>query len=1004
MSTEAIHEIFRRRAAARPDAIAVVDGTRRVTYRALDRASDAIAAELAHRAVQPGHIVPVLLPPGRLLVATLLGVLKRGAAYAVIDPGWPRQRLRAIAALCGPTALVAPGVETDVFPRTWTPVADDLAADDPADDDPAGVTATVAPPAPPPVPVGGADPAMVFFTSGTSGPPKAVLTPHRAVLRLTRDCPFAPLDPATVMPQAAPAPWDAFALELWGVLLTGGTSVQLGERPLTPGALRRLIAAEGANVLFLTTSLFHLFTDEDIDSFRGLRCVMTGGEVLSPAHAARFLAAHPDIRLVNGYGPVESTVFALTHDVSHADLGHDIPVGRPVPGTTVHVLAGDTPCAPGETGELCLGGDGLALGYVGEPELTARSFVTVRGERLYRTGDRGRFSESGVFRFAGRTDRQVKIRGHRVELSALEHIAHGVAGVARAEVVPVHEETGNCRALVLYFRAARPGIGERELAAALREALPSYARPDLIRELNAFPLTDNGKLDGARLRAWARAEITRGSPSAAPAGDSTADRVAAVFAAVLGRWDVDPDVPFLAQGGTSLDAVRLCTRLGAAHQRVIPVSQLSRTPSVTALAAWLEDRPAPPAVSDQVPLTPAQLSFLLAHEDSDNDVQNHCLLAWRISGALRPEALAAAVADVHHRHPYLGLRYDLDGEPVASPGTAGTTLEIVAGGEDPRATLERRLGRPLALRDGRVWRAVLVETDRAQQWLFGVNVHHIAFDGWSEHLVTSDLAAAYTARLAGAAPAFPTEAGGTSAVGELLAGLQAADLPAQRAYWSATLADLPDLDLPTVPSGRPALRQLPLRAGELSALDRAAAAAGTGRLTLLLTALGAALRELTGGDDFGVGVPVSLRGTTASTGVISCLINTVCVRLRPDSPDPVRETASAVRAALAHSDLPFPEVVRALRPRGGAARRPPYRVLAAVQDAPSPRLPLPGAVAEPLRPDTVVPPADLAVELVTADEPLLRMSSAGTVDPRFTDRLAGEVRTLLRRLAEQFAA
>jgi mycobactin peptide synthetase MbtE len=981
MAGEGIHQVFRQRAAAQPDAIAVVDSGRRISYRALDAASDTIAAELADLAVKSGQIVPVLVPPSGLLAATLLGVLKRGAAYAVIDPAWPPERLRQVAEVCGPTALVAQGVLTDAFDRTWTPVADYAACT----------------PALPEVQVHDMDPAMVFFTSGTTGPPKAVLSPHRAILRLVRGCPFAPLGPATVMPQAAPAPWDAFALELWGVLLTGGTSVGLDERPLTPAALRRLVVEEGANVLFLTTSLFHLFVDEDVESFRGLRCVITGGEVLSPAHAGRFLAAHPGIRLVNGYGPVESTVFALCHDVSVADIGHDIPIGRPVPGTTVYAMAGAVPCGPEEVGEICIGGDGLAIEYVGDPGLTARKFVELGGERLYRTGDQGSMTESGVFRFVGRIDRQVKVRGHRVEPSAIEQIAQAVAGVAQAVVVPVLEATGNCAALVLYFRAFEQGCTVDVLIAALRDVVPSYARPDLVRELSAFPLTDNGKLDTARLRDMARAEGGLRTSPRTPVADTTAEQVAVEFASVLGRSDVDPDAPFFAQGGTSLDAVRLCTRLGAVHSRVIPVSQLSRTPSVKALAAWLELPSTAPAVTDRVPLTQAQLSFLLAHEDSDNDVQNHCYLVWRIAGGLRSDALGAAVADVHRRHPYLSLRYDLGHDSVAAPGPADVVLDIVAGGDDPQAALARRLGQPLALRDGQTWRCVLVTTGDPQRWLLGVNVHHIAFDGWSEHLLADDLATAYTARLKGVAPVFPVEAGGTAAVGRLLTGIEAAGLPAQRKYWVETLEGLPKLDLPPSQSCRPHVLETPLRPDELHALDRAATASGTTRLTLLLTALGAALHELTGQADFGVGVPVSLRATADSSHVISCLINTVCVRLCPADPDPVQAAASAVTAALANSDLPFPEVVRALGPPTSSGRRPLYQVLAAVQDAPPPRLRLPGATAQDRRLNTVVPPAELAVELVVADDPLLRVSTDGAVDTRAVERVPTEV---LRRFGE----
>ncbi|MBK3581348.1 amino acid adenylation domain-containing protein, partial [Streptomyces sp. MBT65] len=502
---EGLHETFARRARARPAAVALLDGERAVTYGELDRTADAWAARLAAAGAGPGDLVPVLLPRGTRLVVALLAVLKTGAGYALLDPAWPERRLSDIRAQLDPPLVVAErGTELPTGARplpVWAPPEDGVREAVPPDFRPARVR--------------GSDPACVFFTSGTTGRPKGAVTPHRATARLFPPDGFASFTAGTVMPLAAAVSWDAFSLELWSVLLNGGTSLIVEEPYLSPTALRSGVLRHGTDTVWLTSSLFNMVVDEDIEAFQGLRQVLVGGERLSVPHVRRFLRRHPGIALTNGYGPVESTVFTTTHRVTEADCDRPggIPLGRPVPGTQVYVVEpdGTRRRAVGETGELCVAGDGLALGYLGDPALTERKFIRVPvgdgdggSVRVYRTGDLVAWDRDGLLHYRGRADRQVKIRGHRVEPAEVERqVAEVLPDVRSCRVLARPDASGTGLELIAFCVPHRPDDPLPDALATLHTALVPYQRPARLVVVDGFPTTDRGKLDERALLALA---------------------------------------------------------------------------------------------------------------------------------------------------------------------------------------------------------------------------------------------------------------------------------------------------------------------------------------------------------------------------------------------------------------------------------------------------------------------------------------------------------------------
>jgi thioesterase domain-containing protein/acyl carrier protein len=420
----------------------------------------------------------------------------------------------------------------------------------------------------------------MFFTSGSTGVPKGVVVPHRAIVRLVMNNDYAPFAATDVVAFAANACFDAANFEIWGALLYGGTLVVVPHDVLlSPGALESHLTSHGVTVLFLTTSLFHRLAHESPAMFRRLRHLVFGGEAADAASVRLVLEHGKPRRLVNGYGPTEAATFAVCHRVERIDDA-TVPIGRPIANTHVYLLdAAQQPVPVGVTGEIHLGGPGLALGYHNAPELTAERFVETRFGRLFRTRDLARWRPEGTLDFLGRADEQIKLRGFRIEPAEIEAAVRLAPGVADCRVALADGR------LAAYF-IAQPGHAPtaEALRTAVAQRLPAHMIPSAFVAVAEFPLTRNGKLDR---RALPGIDASTAPPSAVAPRSSLEEEVAAIWNEVLGKKGAGVTDDFFALGGHSLLAIRLLGRVREKFHVDLPVRRLFATPTVAGVAEFI---------------------------------------------------------------------------------------------------------------------------------------------------------------------------------------------------------------------------------------------------------------------------------------------------------------------------------------------------------------------------------------------------------------------------------
>ncbi len=923
-------ELFLDRVRRTPDAPAVVSGTQTLTFGELAARAGALARLLAEAGVDTEKRVGLVLPRSVDLVVALHAVALAGGAFVPVDPAHPAERIAQTLTDAAPV-LVLTTTGTAV-PATGAPRLDvdtlDLT----------GETLVR--------PVRAGQAAYVIYTSGSTGRPKGVVVTHAGIPGLARaqKAGFDVDESARVLQFASPG-FDASVSEVAVTLLAGACLVVAPREELLPGApLARTVAAHGVTHATLPPAALRELRPDDLPTLRSLA---VAGEQCPPQVAEVWSAGR---RVINAYGPTETTVCA-TMSAPLAGFGVP-PIGTALPGLAVRVLdAHLQPVPTGVVGELYVSGAGLARGYLDRPGLSAERFVAdpfgAPGTRMYRTGDQVARREDGQLVYVGRADRQIKLRGFRIEPGEIEAAVTRAPEVAASAVVVREDRPGDRRVVAYAVPAPGATVVPGTLRARLREVLPDHMVPAAVVVLDRIPVTVNGKLDQAALPA-----PRYDSASGRAGGDPVEELLAGVFAEVLGVDRVGPDDSFFDLGGHSLLAMRLVARVGAVLGTELTVREVFETPTVRALARTAAGGPRTtgPAPGDlprpeRLPLSYAQQRQWFLDRFDGTHSAYHIPMALRLTGALDESALAGALDSLVARHESLRtlIAEDEDG-PYQRIVTTTPRCERTPVTEDGLdAALREAVARPFDLTTETPVRVHLFAVGPDEHVLLVV-VHHIAGDGASVQVLARDLVAGYRSLLDGDTPeqadAAPQYADFALWQRSALGTEDDPDslLSRQLDHWTAALDGLPE-EL-ALPADRPRPAAGPHRAGrhrlEIPAalhadLARSAKELRATPFMVVQAALAALLSRLGAGTDIPLGSPVAGRSHASLTDVVGLFANTLVLRTDVSGAPSFTALVERVResdlAAFAHQDVPFERLVEALRPERSAARHPLFQVV-----------------------------------------------------------------------------
>ncbi|MEC2400383.1 non-ribosomal peptide synthetase DhbF [Bacillus subtilis] len=954
-----LQDMFEKQAVLTPERIALMCDDIQVNYRKLNEEANRLARLLIEKGIGPEQFVALALPRSPEMVASMLGVLKTGAAYLPLDPEFPADRISYMLEDAKPSCIITTEEIAASLP-------DDLAVPELVLDQ--AVTQEIIKrysPENPDVSVSLDHPAYIIYTSGSTGRPKGVVVTQKSLSNFLLSMQEAfSLGEEDRLLAVTTVAFDISALELYLPLISGAQIVIAKKETIRePQALAQVIENFDINIMQATPTLWHALVTSEPEKLRGLR-VLVGGEALPSGLLQALQDLHCSV--TNLYGPTETTIWSAAAFLEEGLQGVP-PIGKPIWNTQVYVLDnGLQPVPPGVVGELYIAGTGLARGYFHRPDLTAERFVAdpygPPGTRMYRTGDQARWRADGSLDYIGRADHQIKIRGFRIELGEIDAVLANHPHIEQAAVVVREDQPGDKR-LAAYV-VADAAIDTAELRRYMEASLPDYMVPAAFVEMDELPLTPNGKLDRKALPAPDFSTSVSDRAPRTPQEEILCD----LFAEVLGLARVGIDDSFFELGGHSLLAARLMSRIREVMGAELGIAKLFDEPTVAGLAAHLDlAQSARPALQraerpEKIPLSFAQRRLWFLHCLEGPSPTYNIPVAVRLSGELDQGLLKAALYDLVCRHESLRTIF---------PESQGTSYQHILDADQAHPELhvteiaEKELSDRLAEAVRYSFDLAAEPAFRAELFVIGPDeyvllllVHHIVGDGWSLTPLTRDLGTAYAARCHGRSPEWAPLAvqyadyalwqqellGNEDNPNSLIAG--------QLAFWKETLKNLPDqLELPTDYS-RPAepshdgdtihFRIEPEFHKRLQELAR------TNRVSLFMvlqSGLAALLTRLGAGTDIPIGSPIAGRNDDALGDLVGLFINTLVLRTDTSGDPSFRELLDRVRkvnlAAYDNQDLPFERLVEVLNPARSRATHPLFQIMLAFQNTPDAELHLP---------------------------------------------------------------
>ncbi|SHO58147.1 non-ribosomal peptide synthetase [Vibrio quintilis] len=990
-----IYSLFREQAQRTPDAVAIVCREGQFTYGDSEQRIYQLAGYLKTCRIEKGDAVVVCLERSVELILAQLAIMHCGAVYVPVDPNAPDERLNFVLSDCkAKMILTSPDRQSGFIPgiQTMSITLSTLARL------PGEFTS--------PAELSGKDPAYIMYTSGSTGNPKGVLVPHRAVLRLVIRCGYADFAPQDRMAFAANPGFDAATMEVWAPLLNGGAVVVIDQGVLLdPQQLEETLIRQQVSILWMTAGLFKQYAEMLGNVFQQLRYLIVGGDVLDPSVIQQVLENNPPGHLLNGYGPTETTTFALTHEIRlQSSALRAIPLGRPVNNTKVYILdSNHQPVPVGIIGEIYIGGDGVALGYVNRPDLTDEKFLPdpfseQSDARMYRSGDLGRWRADGVIEFAGRNDDQIKIRGFRIEPAEIELALQACEGVHHAIVI-AESIPKQAKRLVAYY-VCQPGcrVFAEKLKTALESQFPDYMIPAGYIELTSLPLTVNGKVDRQALpapdeNAFIRYEYEE------PRGE-TECILADIWQRLLNIRHIGRHDHFFTLGGHSLLAVQLISRIREQLHVELSLADMFAWPVLRQLASHIQKMKPASSTGFSIPSDPGEyencafpLSFaqqrlwFLAQMDTEAAQAYIIAGSVHLKGQLDIHILQQALDQIVARHAILRTHFQKESDgpvQIIEPVGRGFSLQVIEA--EAIKTKDNKTGSEtfepaFDLEKGPLIQGRLLCFPE-HEYQLQLAMHHLIADGWSVSVFIQELNVLYASLYQGKEvllPELPLQYADYARW--QYDALQEAELKKQLSYWVKQLQWIPEyLNLPT-DYPRPKVQDYtgkylpvqfdPLFTAELREFCRLQ---GCTMYMLLLAGWSVVMGRVSQQHDIMIGSPVAGRTMIETESLIGMFVNTLALRIdlsdAPDTKSLLAQLKSTALSAMENKDIPFEQVVEAVSPVRSLSHSPVFQVMFALQNVPAAEIDLPDVTLLSFEPLVKNAKFDLSLEITEKEDVL----------------------------------
>ncbi|WP_432400822.1 amino acid adenylation domain-containing protein [Wukongibacter sp. M2B1] len=931
---KSIDELFEEIVEKSSDKVAIIYGKEKLTYGELNERANKLSRLLVAKGVESEDIVGLVTERSIDMVVGILGILKAGAAYMPIDPSYPKDRIDYMLT-DSDTRIVL--VQKHLKERIeYEGEIIEIGEEEKIGEEiQAASNKNKA-----------NSLAYIMYTSGSTGRPKGVMIEHRNVIRLVKNPTYIEFKEKDRILQTGAPVFDATTFEMWGALLNGLRLYLVNEDIiLNAFKLERYIKENEITIMWLTSALFNQLSDENLNIFETLRYLLVGGDVLSPKHINRTRKAFKNLNLINGYGPTENTTFSVCHRITR-DYDISIPIGIPINNSSAYILDKNMKVVPiGVPGELYVGGDGLARGYLNNEELTAEKFVKspfIEGERIYKTGDLAKWLPDGTVEFLGRIDNQVKIRGFRIELGEIEVTILKHNQIKEAIVI-AREDEDKSKYLCGYI-VSEEEISVTEIRSFLSERLPEYMQPTYLIAMDKLPLNQNGKVDRKQLPDPKKVINTK-KEWIAPENE-TEVRLVKLWKEILRLEIVGITDNFFEIGGHSLKATYLTSRINKEFDIDIPLREIFSHPTIKGLAQVIKS--ANKKVWSKIelvknqeyyPVSASQKRMYLINQMGAEDIEYNIAVAIDIEGELDKDKMGSIFRKLVKRHESFRTSFEMvDGQPVQRiHEDVDFDIEYITGAEDELDSIIKDNIKCFDLSKAPLLRVILIKTNDKKHTLL-MDMHHIICDGVSVGILYKEIEELYKGvKLKEPRVQYKDF---TRWQNEYL---KSEEVKKQESYWLEALSgELPVLDIIT---DYPRPLQQSYKGDRMSLKGNKKIGQGLKEICinsnvtmymLLLAVYNILLSKYSGQEDIIVGTPVAGRYHSDTQNVVGMFVNTIAMRNKVDSNQKFIEFLEGVRTntlkAFENQEYQFEELVEKLSIKRDMSRNPVFDVMFSISN------------------------------------------------------------------------